>query len=102
MFCPQALSASVVCLQAVEGELYDQFLKPELGKLGYEGAFLKLSGKKDASVKIGVATFFHSRTFRLLKVFMQAFTITLCACIYKPVRMRMRAYMNLCTCSCLC
>lgn len=79
MCCPQALSASIVCLQAVEGELYDQFLKPELGKLGYEGAFLKLSGKKDAGIKIGVATFFHSRTFRLLKVFIHAFTSILCA-----------------------
>ena len=63
----QALSASVVCLQEVEGELYDQFLKPEMCKLGYEGSFLRLS-KKDAAVKIGVATFFHSCTFRLLKV----------------------------------
>lgn len=52
----------------MESDLYEQFLKPEMGRLGYEGAFLKLSGKKDAAIKIGVATFFHSRTFRLLKV----------------------------------
>lgn len=40
-------------------------LKPELARLGYEGEFHKLPGK---STTIGVATFWHTRTFRLLKV----------------------------------
>lgn len=40
-------------------------LKPELARLGYEGEFHKLPGK---STSVGLATFWHSRTFRLLKV----------------------------------
>lgn len=65
---PQAMAASVVCMQAVGGELYEELLKPEMAKLGYEATMMRLSGKKDDPHRVGVATFFHSGTFRLLKV----------------------------------
>lgn len=61
----QTLSASVLCLQNVEKEFFQSTLKPELSRMGYEGEFMKLPGK---STVTGVATFWHSRTFRLLKV----------------------------------
>lgn len=63
----QAMAASVVCLQAVDGTLYEELLKPEMAKLGYEASMLRLSGKKTDANRTGVATFFHSGTFRLLK-----------------------------------
>lgn len=63
----QAMAASVVCLQAVGGALYEQILKPEMAKLGYEGSMMRLSGKKDDAHRQGVATFFHTGTFQLLK-----------------------------------
>ena len=53
-----------MCLQNVETELYQNMLKPELAKLGYEGELKSFS----KTTKIGVATFYHTRTFRLLKV----------------------------------
>ncbi len=62
----QTLAASVVCLQNVEADFFQTMLKPEMGMLGYEGEHMKLPGKSAA--KIGVATFWHTRTFRLLKV----------------------------------
>lgn len=53
-----------VLLNAAAGSMQG-VLKPELARLGYEGEFHKLPGK---STTIGVATFWHSRAFRLLKV----------------------------------
>jgi CCR4-NOT transcription complex subunit 6 len=60
----RTLAASVLCLQNVDSDLFQSLLKPDLAQLGYEGEFHKLPGK---STTIGVATFWHTRTFRLLK-----------------------------------
>lgn len=60
----QSLAASVLCLQDVEAEFFQTVLKPELSRMGYEGELMKMPGKGS---HIGNATFWHVRTFRLLK-----------------------------------
>ena len=57
--------------QNVEESYYQQSLLPDLRQLGYEGQFVAAPG----GGIIGVATFWATRTFRLLKV-------TVVACLF--------------------
>ncbi len=52
------------CLQNVESEYFQQALQPDLAPLGYKGQFVAAPG----GGAIGVATFWSTGTFKLLKV----------------------------------
>ena len=85
------------CAQNVEAEYFQQSLQPELAPLGYKGKFAATPG----GGVIGVATFWNTGTFKLLKVRLPPAACNAChaysvrdpthapVCIAQPMRLHM-------------
>ena len=63
--------ADIICLQEVDGKVFDADLKPIFSSLGFEAEF----SKKGGQVSEGMACLFNTSKFRLIESFSHRSTL---------------------------